>query len=155
MLVAEPAGVQLTRRAAQAIEGIRAQRSIHVRDGKLLVSRDERGDWRWWTFAGARANRTLAAWAEQIVVARQRIGSESIRLHGNLTVDAIREGLAAARGLSEPLPQPHVNEQAVQGLKFSAALPESLAVKTLLARIGDPDSARTVMDEECSYALEG
>jgi ATP-dependent Lhr-like helicase len=155
LLGSEPAGVQLTRRAAEAVEGIRAQRSIHVRDGKLLVSRDERGDWRWWTFAGARANRTLAAWADQIVVARQRIGSESIRLRGNLTVDAIREGLAAARELSEPRPQPHVDEQAVQGLKFSVALPESLAVQTLSARIGDPDSARTVMDEEYSYAIEG
>ncbi len=149
-----PGGVQLTQRATDALADIRALRSAHVRDGKLVVSRDERGDWRWWTFAGTRANRTLAAWADQIVAPRQRIGSESIRLRRDLTVDSIGEGFAAVRELPEPRPQPFVDNRAVQGLKFSAALPDLLATRTLSARVGDPGNARIVLDEACSFAVE-
>lgn len=154
LLGSDPAGVHLTQRAAEALADIRALRAAHVRDGQLIVSRDERGDWRWWTFAGERANRTLVAWADPIVAPRQRIGTESIRLRRNLTVQDIREGIAAAGELAEPRPLPSVDTQAVQGLKFSAALPVQLASRTLSSRVGDPDNARVVLDEEYSFAVE-
>lgn len=154
LLGSDPAGVQLTQRAAGALADIRALRSAHVRDGKLVVSRDERGDWRWWTFAGTRANRSLMACADNIVAPRQRIGSESIRLRRDLTFDLIREAIAAVVALPDPLPLPSVDGNAVQGLKFSAALPEQLAARTLSARVGDPDNARFVLSERISFAVE-
>jgi ATP-dependent Lhr-like helicase len=155
LLGADPAGVRLTRRAIDALDGIRAQRSTHVHGERLIIRRDEQGDWRWWTWAGASANRTLAAWADQIVAPRQRIGPESIRLHRDLTVEHIRDGLASARGLQDPRPHPSVDFRAVRGLKFSVALPDDLAVQTIAARAGDPATADAVLREMPSVVATG
>lgn len=155
LLGAEPMGLHLTRRAADALEGIRAQRTAHVDDGKLIIRRDERGEWRWWTWAGAAGNRTLAAWAHDVVSPRQRIGSESVRLHRHLSVADIRNGLAAARDLDEPRPLPVVDPASVRGLKFSVALPEGLAVATIAARTGDPVAAEAVLREPVSLVSSG
>lgn len=42
---------------------------------------------------------------------------------------------------------PDVDSRAVRGLKFSAVLPERLAVTTVVAQLADFDGARTVLDE--------
>ncbi|MGC5162996.1 DEAD/DEAH box helicase [Rhodococcus sp. DT1] len=147
LLGAMPSGVTLTRRAIATLEDQRLQRSGHVTDGAFVITRDDRDDWRWWTWAGSKANRTLAAWATDLVPPRQRIGAESLRLHADLTVADIREGLAALRnGRSRPLPA--VDAGALRGLKFSAALPEHLARATLAVRAIDAAGADTVLGEK-------
>jgi ATP-dependent helicase Lhr and Lhr-like helicase len=155
LLGADPAGVRLTRRAVDALANIRAARSAQVSAGRLIVARDERGNWRWWTWAGAAANRTLAAWADQIVVPRQRIGPESLRLQRHLGVADIQEGFAAALARPHPRPLPVVDPAAVRGLKFSVALPADLAVATIAARSGDPVAAETVLGEQLSVVASG
>ncbi|OBF38946.1 ATP-dependent helicase [Mycolicibacterium peregrinum] len=140
-------GVQLTRRAREALEDIRDQRAGQVDRSSLVIRRDDTGDWRWWTWAGAAANRTLAACGAGIVAPRQRIGSESLRLHRDLSVADIRDGLRQMRELGRPLPGPSVDVRAVDGLKFSAALPTELAINTISARVGDADAAGAVLSE--------
>ncbi|WP_168702345.1 DEAD/DEAH box helicase [Gordonia paraffinivorans] len=147
-----PPGVTLSRRATEALAGYRAQRSGEVDEGALVIERDRRGDWRWWTWAGEKANRTLAAWARDLVPGRQRIGAESIRLHSDLTVDDIKRGLAAVR-VSSDRPVPLVDRNAVKGLKFSAALPEGLARRTLAVRMMDGAHAEQVLCEPVMFAL--
>ncbi|MGW0042527.1 hypothetical protein [Rhodococcus sp. NPDC003348] len=39
------------------------QRADHVTAGAFVIARDGRDDWRWWTWAGAKANHTPAPWA--------------------------------------------------------------------------------------------
>ncbi|MFH5230381.1 DEAD/DEAH box helicase [Antrihabitans spumae] len=148
LLGADPAGVTLTGRARATLESLRDVRRSHVSDGALVIERDERDDWRWWTWAGARANRTLAAWASNLVVPRQRIGAESVRLHRDLSVADIRDGLAEVRSGSTGRPLPAVDTAAVRGLKFSAALPESLARRTLATRIVNVAGAEIVLGEQ-------
>jgi ATP-dependent Lhr-like helicase len=155
LLGADPAGVRLTRRAVDALANIRAARAAQVCADRVVVGRDERGDWRWWTWAGAAANRTLAAWADQVVVPRQRIGPESLRLHRHLRVADIQEGFAAARARPRPRPLPIVDPAAVRGLKFSVALPIELAVATVAARAGDPVAAEAVLSEQLSVVGSG
>lgn len=79
------------------------------------------------TTEGAKANRTPAAWAPDLIPPRQRIGAESLRLHGDLSVDDIQRGLAVVRRVDGDRPLPAVDRGALSGLKFSAALPEVLA----------------------------
>lgn len=144
LLGAIPAGVTLTRRAAATLDDQRLLRADQVTDGAFVIARDDRDDWRWWTWAGAKANRTLAAWAPDLVPPRQRIGAESLRLHSDLAVADIRSGLAALRAAGSG-PLPAVDSGALRGLKFSAALPEHLARQTLAARTVDRLGAVTAL----------
>ncbi len=135
LLGALPQGVTLTRRAVTTVDGIREVRSGTVSDGSFVIARDEREDWRWWTWAGAKANRTLGAWIPDLVVPRQMSRADCVRLHRDLSVQDIRDGLAAARAHDAPRPLPAVDKGALRGLKFSAALPENLARRTMSARL--------------------
>ncbi len=147
LLGATPAGVTLTRRASDTLDDLRTHRADQVADGALAITREGNDDWRWWTWAGTKANRTLAAWASDLVPPRQRIGAESIRLHSDLTVAEIREGLARVRAAtSRPLPA--VDKGALRGLKFSVALPEDLARATLAARSTDAAGAEIALQEQ-------
>ncbi|MGV9678485.1 DEAD/DEAH box helicase [Nocardia sp. NPDC003482] len=146
LLGATPAGVTLTKRATATLDDQRQLRADHVAADTFLIARDDRKEWRWWTWAGTKINRTIAAWAADIVPARQRIDGESLRLHTDLSIADIRAGLAALRS-AESRPVPAVDPNALRGLKFSAALPESLAQATLAARIADSAGAHIVVEE--------
>lgn len=153
LLGSNPAGVTLTRRAAATVEDLRTHRSGQVTDGAFVIERDDRGDWRWWTWAGSKANRTLAAWAPKLVPTRQRIGAESLRLHQDLSVAEIKDELSAIRS-SELRPLPSIDARALSGLKFSAALPESMARQTLAVRTADYLGATSVLTDQVSYNLQ-
>ncbi|WP_328811363.1 DEAD/DEAH box helicase [Rhodococcus sp. NBC_00294] len=144
LLGAAPAGVKLTRRAQDDIEGTRTDRNAAVSLNALVISRDG-DDWRWWTWAGSRANRTLSAWLPDLIPARQSARSDYIRLHSDLRPREISAALAAARRPDAPKPLPFVDTKAVRGLKFSAALPDKLAALTLSSRLVDSESANIVL----------
>lgn len=152
LLGAVPDGVRLTKRSVEALAGYRAQRAPDVDRERVVIRRDDRGDWHWWTWAGAKANRTLAAWAPDLIPPRQRIGAESVRLHSDLTRDEIREGIAAVLD-SGYRPLPAVDARAVKGLKFSAALPVALAQRTLAVRGVDAVGAEQVLGEKFVYRI--
>jgi ATP-dependent Lhr-like helicase len=141
LLGADPP-VSLTRRAqaflAQAREDD-APGSVHP--GGTLVTRVG-DDVRWWTWAGYRANATLAATLSSIADSVQRPSDCWIRLREDLTPDVWR---AAHDGAGERLVLPDIDPRAVRGLKFSAALPDRLAVATVAARLADFEGARAVL----------
>ena len=87
---------------------------------------------RWWTWAGTAANRTLQASLPSVVDPRQRIDEKSVRLLPGVTVQEFSAALAGVEWT-----EPVADENALRGLKFSAALPGELARETLGARLGD------------------
>ncbi len=136
--------VKLSKRAAGRLEAIRADRRNIVDPDGNVIARTASGDVRWWTFAGFRANATLAATLSNVVDPLQRFDDHHIRLRDDLTHDMRRENMADAAGR---LCLPHVDEEALAGLKFSDALPKELAVATLSARLYDPDGATAVLND--------
>lgn len=116
-----------------------------VHPGGTLITRAG-DDVRWWTWAGYRANATLAATLPSIADPVQRPTDFSVRLREDLTPDAWREARAGA-GNGELLVLPDVDRRAVHGLKFSAVLPERLAVATVAARLADFEGARAALAE--------
>jgi ATP-dependent Lhr-like helicase len=108
------------------------------------VARGPADDLRWWTWAGYRANATLAATLARAGLAdpAQRVSPLFIRLRGDLRATAWP---AAVRALGDHLRLPDVDDKAVAGLKFSAALPRGLAVATLATRLADFDHAAAVL----------
>ncbi|MET8286039.1 DEAD/DEAH box helicase [Streptomyces sp. NPDC005132] len=138
--------VALTRRAEVCLQEWRADDAPHlVHPGGTLIAR--RGDdVRWWTWAGYRANATLGATLSSIADPVQRPTDCYVRLREDLTPDMWQSALEAVKD-GPALVLPEVDQRAVRGLKFSAALPQRLAVATLSARLADFDGARAVLAE--------
>jgi len=135
--------VKLTRRAAERLAQEREEKISLVHPGGNVIVRDTTGDVRWWTWAGFRANATLAATLSELVDPMHRFDDHQIRMREDLTPEAWREATADA---SQRLCLPAVSEKALVGLKFSVALPPRLAVATLATRLSDLDGAAAVLD---------
>ncbi|GID29523.1 DEAD/DEAH box helicase [Paractinoplanes brasiliensis] len=148
LLGADPP-VKLTRRAIDRLAQVREDESSLVHPGGSVILRDHRGDdLRWWTWAGFRANATLAATLTEAVDPIQRFDDRHIRLRENVTPAEWRALIADA---GQRLCLPEVSKKALDGLKFSQALPERLALATLAARLADLDGADAVLGESVRF----
>lgn len=151
LLGADPP-VSLTQRAKSYLRRWRddeAPKMVHP--VASLVTRVA-ADVRWWTWAGYRANATLAATLSTIADPAQRPTDCWVRLREDLTPDLWRTARAT---VGEALVLPDVDRRAVRGLKFSAALPERLAVATVAARLADCKGARDTLAEPVRLRLGG
>ncbi|GAA2591883.1 DEAD/DEAH box helicase [Dactylosporangium fulvum] len=147
LLGADPP-VKLTRRATDRLAQERDELSSLIHPGGNTIVRDEKGDLRWWTWAGFRANATLAATLSEVTDPMHRFDDYQIRLREDLTPSTWRE-LTADATTRLCLPEP--SEKALRGLKFSEALPPRLAVATLAARIADLAGAAAVLAEPVRF----
>lgn len=130
----DPPPVRMTRRAVDRLAREREEKSSVVHPGGSVILRDRRGELRWWTWAGLRANATLAASLGEVVDPIGHFDDRRIRLRQNLLP---AEWRAVTAGVSERLCLPEVSKRAIAGLKFSTALPERLATAALAARSAD------------------
>lgn len=131
LLGAMPA-VKLSKRIPQAIERLRAERSTEVSSNGLVLQPRGMGGTRLWSWAGLKANATLLA---GLGLEASGVENESVRLPDGITGIDIKA--------ADPEAVPVVDEEAISGLKFSAALPPELAAKTLGERLADPCGAST------------
>ncbi|MHA4818936.1 DEAD/DEAH box helicase [Streptomyces aculeolatus] len=147
MLGADPR-VSLTRRAVACLHRHRDERApgmVHPA-GNLITRVGP--DVRWWTWAGYRANATLAATLQSVADPVQRPTDFYVRLREDLTPQLWGAALTSCDSRAV---LPDVDPRAVRGLKFSAALPERLAVATVAARLADLDGALAVLSEPTRY----
>ncbi|WP_144127977.1 DEAD/DEAH box helicase [Catellatospora sichuanensis] len=150
LLGADPP-VRLTKRALERLAHARDEQSSVVHPGGNVIVRDRQGDdVRWWTWAGYRANATLAATLGGVVDPMQRFDDRHIRLRDDLTPAMWRDGIADA---AERVCLPEVNDKALVGLKFSDALPKRLAIATIAARLADVDAARAILLEDHRFLV--
>ncbi|GLU49012.1 DEAD/DEAH box helicase [Nocardiopsis ansamitocini] len=136
--------VRLTRRATVTLAGLRTDRAPHeVHPAGTLLVRDADAA-RWWTWAGYRANATLAASLGHLADPVQRPTDTHVRLRQDLSPI---DWKAARAELPDSLTLPTVDPRAVRGLKFSAALPPRIATATLAERLADLDGALATASE--------
>lgn len=139
----------LTQRAQRALAEAREEGAACVHPGGTVIARHG-ADARWWTWAGYRANATLAATLSGLTEEKQRFDDHAIRLRADLTPAMWRAGTADA---AERLCLPEIDEKARKGVKFSEALPDRLATATLAARLADLEGAAHVLAEPTRFAL--
>ncbi len=137
----------LTRRAVTALTDVRDEGIGWVHPGGTVISRSA-DDLRWWTWAGYRANATLRATLGGVADEKQRSDDVSIRLRTDLRPETWS---AAVSELHDRLCLPEIDDRALAGLKFSAALPRHLAVATLATRLADLDHAASVLAEPSRF----
>ncbi|MEU7166052.1 DEAD/DEAH box helicase [Streptomyces morookaense] len=136
--------VRLTRRATAALAELRMDRAPHeVHPAGTLLVRDADAT-RWWTWAGYRANATLAASLGNLADPVQRPTDTHVRLRQDLSP---ADWKTARAELPDSLTLPTVDPRAVRGLKFSVALPPRIATTTLAERLADFDGALAVARE--------
>jgi ATP-dependent Lhr-like helicase len=108
----------------------------------------------WWTFAGARANASLAA----------SLGAAGIRVarHDNFSITTAGEAAAAVHGAIAqlrsgelPVHLPAISDDALEGLKFSVCLPDQLARTVLEQRAHDEEAVRWVKQAPTRLVSEG
>ncbi|MDJ0462990.1 DEAD/DEAH box helicase [Streptomyces sp. H27-C3] len=141
--------VRATAALAQAREG--SSEMVHP-DGTVIVRGGRDTNMRWWTWAGYRANATLAATLTTIADPLQRPTDTCIRLREDVTPAEWRKATAEA---VDQLCLPAVDARALNGLKFSAALPTRLAEATLAARLADLDGAAAALREQSRFTVAG
>nr|WTB33687.1 DEAD/DEAH box helicase [Streptomyces sp. NBC_00830] len=145
--------VSLTRRAISSLDQVRDRNAELVHSDATVIVRGGRDtNVRWWTWAGYRANATLAATLSAVADPLQRPTDAYIRLRENITPQEWKQ--ATAEG-AERLCLPAVDPRALHGLKFSTTLPQHLAEATLAARLADLDGATTALRESVRFAVQG
>ncbi|MGN4158185.1 DEAD/DEAH box helicase [Streptomyces sp. NEAU-PBA10] len=152
VLLGEDPPVRLTARATAKLTEARGLHLHAVHPGGTVISRHGDGDVRWWTWAGHRANATLAASLASMTARHRRVSDQWIRLRDDLTPQMWRTARAdTVAGLCLP----EVSSRAVRGLKFGEALPTRLAEATLAARAGDEEGARKILAEKVRFVALG
>lgn len=141
--------VGLTRRAEGTLARVRDENAEVVhRDGTIIVRGGRDTNVRWWTWAGYRANATLAASLRSVADPLQRPTDMYVRLREDVTPGDLNRAAAAC---VKHLCLPEVDPRALAGLKFSAALPPRLAAATLAARMADLEDAMKSLREPVRF----
>jgi ATP-dependent Lhr-like helicase len=149
LLGADPP-VALTRRASARLAEVRENVLETVHPGGTVITREDNGDVRWWTWAGLRANMTLTATLAGAADVMQRPEDTFIRLRHDLTPSGWKEATADA---TARLCLPEVDEEALAGLRFNAALPRRLAEATVATRLADLPHADFVLRESTRFTI--
>ena len=121
-----------------------------IRADSTALARDAKGEVRWWTFGGGVANTILGQHLKRFGEADA--DNLSIRLGGDVAVDALQMYLGS---LSPDEVRPTPDARAVENLKFSEALPRSLADEVFCARFNDEEAVSSVLAEPMRVVSEG
>ncbi|MEV0580602.1 hypothetical protein [Streptomyces sp. NPDC050392] len=149
LLGADP-DVALSKRAVTALSEARENFMDVVHPGGTLTTRTPGGQVRWWTWAGHRANATLAATLGTVAAPAQRVNDCWIRLREDVDRQHWKQAVA---DVADQLCLPDVDQRAVKGLKFGEALPTRLAQATLAMRFADLEGARAVLEEPVRFVI--
>lgn len=137
-------GPRLTKRATEKLAEVR-EAHAWADDKAMSLVRTGDNDLRWWTFAGLRANATLAEHLGRFS-ASGIVDNFSLPLVPTTTADALERARAEMRSRA-PL-DPPIPDGAVDGLKFGECLPAELAGRTLRGRLADTEAVAACVGEQ-------
>ena len=147
---ARPPANAMTNRALATLEEVRADFAWLPAEATCLRSRPD-GRIEWWTFAGERANATLAGTLGATAVPVSSHDNFVIRF-GTGSLSEAERAVRRVRAGEVPLCSPAVDEQALDGLKFSVCLPKDLASGVIQRRGHDERAVAWVLRAPMSSA---
>ena len=129
----------LTERGQDELESLRAGFAwVREEDETCLVV--NRGSISWWTFAGLRANLTLAHLLEKTLGGSPEADNLAVHLPEDARVDGVLQRIGEIRNHPDWWGESPVNEEALKGLKFSVCLPPERATSMLRKRMAAPSA---------------
>lgn len=160
LLGMNPLATTLTKRAIERLASLRNARGHVVSGGASVVDASGAAP-RWWTFAGLRANLTVAAALDSatpgIVDTERKTHDRYITLDSEVTSAELRAALHTIASEPARLQRafPEVADEAMQGLKFNQMLPPELAKETVAARMVDIYGATQLVNRDVHGWREG
>jgi ATP-dependent Lhr-like helicase len=118
---------------------------VHAEGTTLLRRPDAAVEW--WTFAGTRANATLAGELSRLGAGRVDHDALAITIHGAAQLATVERAVRELASRDPSAISPEIEEAALEGLKFAACLPRELAVATLASRLQDVPAIRDVLSQ--------
>lgn len=115
----------LSKRAQTALDDTR-QDFRWLEPGKTMLKHRTDGSSEWWTFAGAKANASLAETLRAGGLDVKRYDNFSVTLNES-SLAMVASGVERIRSGEWPPMAPEVSDDALEGLKFSVCLPDGLA----------------------------
>jgi ATP-dependent helicase Lhr and Lhr-like helicase len=144
----------VSKRAVEKLDELR-QDFTWLQSGRTAVVRGSDGHVKWWTFGGLNANAALATWL------RERTGSAiapnnlSIKLGSGVLGTELEGLLRELRDVPAEALLPQVSDDdALDGLKFTACLPKELARQVLQMRMMDVPAVERVQAEPVGFVSE-
>lgn len=116
-----------------------------------VVITGEAGGARWWTFAGAGGNATLATALYDATRSRVAYDCFKVEFDARLSQQNIHRAIEEVRSKDSSKLMPTVDEAALGGLKFSECLPENLGIHVLQVRLRDEKAANIVLNERIRF----
>lgn len=150
LLAGDEDGVTWSRRARQQIHDIR-QTYSWLDERSTVVIRDGSEPAEWWTFAGFGANAALAHELSQATQSAIDYDSFTVTFESHVSRKTIAKALDEVRSGDVSRMRAAVDEQAIEGLKFSACLPHELALEMLQSRLSDSPSIAKVLQWPVRY----
>jgi len=139
-----------SKRARQRIDDIR-QTYAWLDEQTTMVMRDEGGAAAWWTFAGFRANATLAYELSQATQSAVDYDSFALVFETRVSSQTIEQALRELRSGDVRRMLPAIDDQAISGLKFSECLPYDLALDMLQSRFSDPAALQEALSQPVKF----
>jgi ATP-dependent Lhr-like helicase len=150
VLIARGYSERWSRRAIEQMEEIRHEfRWLEPGSTVVLIGRS--GEVEWWTFGGTRANATLARALSEATQSRLDHDGFSLTFESRLSPDDIRRAVKEIRSLDVESIRPAIDEDAIEGLKFSECLPVQLAIEMLERRLSDTVSTNKTLEQYERY----
>ena len=143
-------------RAKDQINATRTEYPRLERDSTVaLVGMD--GRLTWWNFAGIRANATLANEFAELTTCRVDHDSFSLTFDSSVQLTDIQRALNELRQKPAGNLRPSVDDEAIDGLKFSECLPLTLVRELLEVRMLDFEAIQSVvaLKLRCTSPAEG
>jgi ATP-dependent Lhr-like helicase len=146
VLAADDNRAYWSNRARRQIEEVRSEFAWLSHEGTAIVQ-GENDEVKWWTFAGAGANTTLAYELSQALKSQVTYDSFAVTFARYLSVDVIEQALYELLVHDVKEMHPAVEEHAIDGLKFSACLPPELAIHMLESRLGNLSAVENTLHQ--------
>ncbi len=144
LLAGEMTSPLWSRRAKDRLAVIGQEHAWVNAKGSTLLSRPPSGA-EWWTFAGTRANATLAGELSRACGGRVEHDALAIAVEGVEGLAAIEEAVRQLGSRDVSTMEPQVEDAALDGLKFSECLPPELGFLTLSSRLRDETAIGNVL----------
>ncbi len=133
-----------SRRAREQIQENRDKYPWLEEEGTFLVG-CAGGGAEWWTFAGSKANATLANELGRDLGDPPNHDSLKMTFKPEWRLDAIRNAIDELRSRDAAGMHPDLDPEAIEGLKFKECLPDHLSRLLLTRRLSDGETTRIVL----------